>query len=244
MTMSRTPVAFALALATLGMFGVSCTAILAPRDDVQRCGSADDCDPTGDKRYVPACRFDDENVDLDTSQVDKICIAEFKPNVGCEPSSISNPEHPFRVAFDAAADSARYLTCDPDTQLGTMGCPPSGSACNEGLAVNAVGLCDDNDPATPMAVQVTDVEIPSSLDDALGHEVRDQFCRSFFCDDRFVCNLDTNFCTVCDDDKTYGQGGCGEIFIGGARSCVYEDGGACEGSNVSDTTVTFGSCGA
>ncbi|MCA9705977.1 MAG: hypothetical protein KDK70_09040 [Myxococcales bacterium] len=245
MTTSRTPAALALALAGLGAFGISCTAILAPRDDVQRCGTADDCEPTGDNRYVPVCRFDDPTLDAD--EFDKICVADFKPSVGCNPMNYttkqgSSEPHPFREAFDRLADAARYVQCDPMTQLGTMGCPPAGSACNEGLAVNDVGLCDDTDPSTPKAYQISDVDLPGSVEDPFGHEVRDQFCRSYFCDDRFVCDLDTNFCVVCDDSETYGRGGCGQIYTGGARSCAYEDGGACKGADVNDETITIGAC--
>lgn len=234
MTMSRTPVVFALALATFAVSSVSCTAILAPRDDVQRCGTKDDCDPTGDNRYVPACKFDDANIDLDTSEVDKICVADFKPNVGCNPDTYTAPEHPYRVAYDTLAVASRYAVCDPMTQLGTMGCPPANGTCNQGLAVNDAGLCDDDDPGTPMAVAITS--------ETLGQDVRDQFCRSFFCDDRFVCDPATNFCALCDEDEDFGEGGCGEVYIAGARSCVYDDGGACEGADASDDAVTFGAC--
>ncbi|MCX4242786.1 hypothetical protein [Paraliomyxa miuraensis] len=235
MTTSRIPVALGLVLATLGTFGVSCTAILAPRDDVQRCGTADDCDPTGDNRYVPACRFDEDNLDLDPSQVDKICVADFKPSVGCDEQSYinSNPEHVYSKAFDELGDITRYAACAPE-QLGSLGCLPMGGACNQGLALNELGLCDDANEATPMAVQATTEEL-------VGQDVRDQFCRSFFCDDRFVCNTSTRFCVVCDPDKPFGEGGCGEIYIAGARSCAYDD-DECAGADVTDTDVRFG-CG-
>src|SRR5690606_38220131 len=152
---SRFPAALALALVTLGTFGISCTAILAPRDDVQRCSNRDDCDPTGDNRYVPACKFDDENLDLDASQVDKICVADFKPSVGCDPTAYAaNPEHPFTVAMTELGDVTRYAACTPE-QLGARGCTPmAGGACQAGLVLNELGLCDDENPDTPLAVQV------------------------------------------------------------------------------------------
>lgn len=236
MMTSRLPAVLAFALASLGAFSVSCTAILAPRDDVQRCGTADDCDPTGDNRYVPVCKFDDDNLDLDSTKVDKICVADFKASVGCNPGAYTKPDHPFATAFDDLGQIARYATCDADTQLGTKGCPPMGGTCAEGLAVNPVGLCDDDDDDTPMLVQVETAEL-------VGQDVRDQFCRSFFCDDRFVCNTSTNFCVLCDPDQDIAQGGCGEIWIAGERSCVY-DTNECEGSDVTDEKVSFGACGA
>jgi len=236
MTTSRISAVLALAVAALGAISsVSCTAILAPRDDVQRCGTADDCEPTGDNRYVPVCRFA-EDTEVESLEVDKICVADFKPSVGCNPESITNPEHPYRVAFDELGDSARYAVCNSETQLGTRGCPPQGGGCQGDLAVNDAGLCDDTDPNTPMVVQAETEEL-------IGQDVRDQFCRSFFCDDRFVCDSGSNVCVLCDPDEPYGEGGCGEIWIAGARSCVYEDGDECVGADVTDETVTFGSCG-
>jgi hypothetical protein len=235
MTTSRLPAVFALALASFGAFGVSCTAILAPRDDVQRCGTADDCDPTGDERYVPVCKFDDASLDLDSKEVDKICVADFKASVGCNPGSYTKPGHPFAVAYEELGDISRYATCTPE-QLGSQGCLPMGGSCGEGFAVNAVGLCDDDNPETPMAVQADTEEL-------VGQDVRDQFCRSFFCDERFVCDTGTNFCVPCDPEQEYGEGGCGEVWIAGARSCVYDV--ECEDDpDVTDEKVTFGACGA
>jgi hypothetical protein len=234
MTTSRIPAVLALALVSLAAFGVSCTAILAPRDDVQRCGTADDCDPTGDNRYVPVCKFDDANLDLDALSVEKICVADFKPSVGCDPGSYTNPEHPFSVANTELGVASRYDVCDAATQLGTRGCPPAGGSCNEGLVENVVGLCDDTDEDTPMVVQADTEEL-------VGQDVRDQFCRSFFCDDRFVCDPGSNFCVLCDPDEVYGEGGCGEIWVAGERSCVY-DVDCDDDPDVTDESVTFG-CG-
>lgn len=244
MTTLRTPVAFALALLGLGAFGVSCTAILAPRDDVERCGTADDCAPTGDERYVPACRFDDPTLDAD--EFEKICVADFKTSVGCNPDNYltkenSNEPHPYGgIAFPELADSGRYVGCE-ESQLGLKGCrPPSGGSCGSGLSVNEAGLCDDGNP---QAVEVTTATV--------GQDVRDQFCRAFFCDDRFVCDTGSNVCVICDPDEPFGEGGCGEVFIGGARSCVYQsyaspDDDACDAATDSRTlmseAVAFGSC--
>lgn len=236
MTTSRIPAVLALALVSLAALGSSCTAILAPRDDVQRCGTADDCEPTGDNRYVPVCKFDEDATDLESLDVEKICVADFKTSVGCNPGSYTKPDHPFATAFMELGDSARYALCNSETQLGSKGCPPAGGSCNQGLAENDVGLCDDDDPNTPKVV-VVDTEALVGLD------VRDQFCRSYFCDERFVCDPSSNTCVLCDEDELYGEGGCGEVWIAGARSCVYEDGGECEGKDVTDEKVTFGGCG-
>ncbi len=225
--MSRFPTVFALALGALGLLGSSCTFILAPRDDVQRCGTADDCDATMDARYVPVCRFDDPN--LDSDQVEKICVADFTPDISCDIDGYMGEAHPYRLAFDELADSARYVVCTAEQQ-GMQGCPPMGGSCTGDLVVNPVGLCDDEDDSTPMAVVADTQEL-------IGQDVRDQFCRSFFCDDRFVCN--GNLCVPCTPGDDYGSGGCGEIYIGPARSCVYDDNN-CVGANVTTDDVSFG----
>lgn len=233
MTMSRIPAALGLALGALVLVGSSCTLILSPRDDVQRCGTADDCDGTGDNRYVPVCKFDDENADLDSSQVDKICVAEFRPNLGCDPGSYTNPMEPYRVAFDELSDAGRYTGCEMNQ--GAFGCgPAAGGACNDGLEVNDLGVCDDTDPNTERAYRADTTEL-------FGQDVRDQFCRSYFCDDRFVCDTTTNFCVLCNDDDVPGEGGCGQLYVDNAPSCVYNDNN-CAGSTVSTEDLTFGSC--
>src|SRR5690606_11439603 len=95
--------------------GFACTAIFAPRDDVQRCGTADECEPTGDPRYVAECRFDPDNMDLDTTEVDKICVASFRV-VSCDPDDYGGAggDHPFRVAFDTLSMADRYTPCPQD----------------------------------------------------------------------------------------------------------------------------------
>lgn len=238
MITSRISAVLALGLVSLAVLGSSCTAILAPRDEVQRCGTADDCEPTGDNRYVPVCKFGEDATNLESLDVEKICVADYKTSVGCNPGSYTKPEHPFATAFSELADSARYAGCDAATQFGAKGCPPAGGACNQGLALDdATGLCDDTDPSTPPAVLVESEEL-------VGQDVKDQFCRAYFCDDRFVCDPTSNTCVLCDEDEVYGEGGCGEVWIAGARSCVYRDGDdACVGADVTDEKVTFGGCG-
>ena len=238
MTTSTIPTAFALTLGALGLFSISCTAILAPRDDVQRCGTADDCDLIGDNRYTPVCKFDDGNLDLDSSQVDKICVADFEPRVNCDPAAYPDPNHVYAAAFAELGGSERYLACTEE-QRGSQGCAPNGTVCNEGLSVNeASGLCDDGNDDTPVALDGSGLS-----QELVGQDVRDQFCRSFFCDDRFVCDGRTSFCVLCDPDRDFGDGGCGEVFIGGARSCAYNsDTSQCANEDASPDNTFFGTC--
>jgi len=189
---------------------VSCSAIFAPRDDVQRCGSADDCDSTGDNRYVAECRFDEENNDLDTTKVEKICIATFKADVNCDPSVGMAAEDEYYLAHEALAATARH-SCEGFE--GTLGCPPGLEGCSVGT-VNDAGFCDDGSGVH----RISEVD-DGSLD---GQDAKDQFCRSFFCDSSFVCDTGTFKCVPCDPDAPFGAGGCGELYIGGAKSCAYQ----------------------
>lgn len=190
--------------------GLACTAIFKPRDSVQRCGSADDCDATGDNRYDAVCRFDPDNVDLDSTKVDKICVADFKVNIGCNPDNYTLPEHPFT---EAIKDCRGPAACDMD-KWGTLGCVPvEDGGCLNGLDIQN-NICVDND---------SDERIVSSQS-FVGQDVKDQFCKSFFCDDTFVCDAsdeERQLCVRCDPDKGFGEGGCGLLYKNGAPSPIY-----------------------
>lgn len=217
----------------------ACTAILAPKDGVQRCGSADDCDPTGDERYVPVCRFDPENTDLDSTKVDKICVAEYDFK-GCSPENrqdIDGETHPLPAQIDACDGVAAQ--CE-DALLGTKGCAGrvSGQACDDGLELDDDGICVDEDDD----VKIIDGAKGENSDQA----VLDQFCRGFYCDERFVCNTDTNKCQLCNEDDEFGKGGCGEVWIGGAPHPTYLMGDAlddaCDDEDSDVDAPNFGTC--
>ncbi|MEM6992617.1 MAG: hypothetical protein AAF721_19040 [Myxococcota bacterium] len=226
-------------LFALGVFGlaaastVSCTAIFAPRDDVQRCGSGDDCQATGDNRYIAQCIFDDENLDLDTSEVQKICVAAFNGQIGCDPMTFSDDDD-FKMFYETAVDSATFYSPDGMTCAdlgGVLGCPPApGEGCAAGLEENASGVCGDGTGT-----------VYSTLRGApAGQDVLDQYCRSFFCDESFICD-ETLKCVPCDPDEAVGNGGCGEIYIAGSKSCVYQEAGdLTSSSNCADPVPTGG----
>ncbi len=199
----------ALLLATGSV--VACTAILKPRDEVQRCGTADDCDPTGDNRYVPLCQFDKENSGLDSTKYDKICVADYKP-ITCDLMSFANnPDSAPSVAINKCGD----LSCSED-QRGMVGCQPmDGGACLNGATVadfNGSSFCSDDDDQIPgFALGSNELD---------NQHVKDAFCKQFFCDDDFVCN-DNAKCQPCDPDLPYGQGGCGIVVSAGGPAAVY-----------------------
>jgi hypothetical protein len=220
---------------------LGCTVILTPRDDVERCGTADDCAPTGDERYVSECRFDPANVDqIDSTEVDKICVATFR-TINCDPMGYGGAggAHPFPM-FDMDVGSGLPTRYNCDETPGVRGCPPGEDGCGEGLVQRDDGVCDASaDPDVP-AIR------PSP--DVAGQDVRDQFCRSFFCEDDFVCDTSGSSatCVRCDPDLPFGEGGCGEVYIAGAPSCVYVGGSAlesgCAGSDATVEEPLFGDC--
>jgi hypothetical protein len=222
----------ALVVPALGL-GLACTAILNPRDEVQRCGSPSDCSASGDNRYDVVCVFP-EGSNLDSTEVDKICVAELR-QPSCDPESYQgNPEHPLIVALAQAESSTRYL-CEPD-QLGLQGCPTRmDNTCNDGLSRNANGVCD---------VPGGDAVNISLIMDLEAQDVLDQFCRSFFCDEEFVCDRDSgSVCVPCDPEKPFGKGGCGTVYTAGTPSCIYVDAeDECDAPDSSTDEPNFGEC--
>jgi len=226
----RTPAVLVLAIVS----GAACTAIFKPRDDVQRCGTGDDCEPTGDNRYVAVCRFDPENTDLDSTKVDKICVADFT-TVFCDIPTM--PEDPFLEQVDDCEDLV--IACDTD-KLGSKGCErPNAGSCNAGLEPNDDGICVDPD----------DDEIIVSGADNRDQGIQDQFCKSFFCDDRFVCDTsseNSQTCVICDPDLPFGEGGCGTFYANGEVAPFYvlgedlED--QCAGPDADLDEPVFGEC--
>lgn len=240
---SRPASALRVAVITLACgSALACSVILKPRDDVERCGTSEDCDPTGDNRYVPICKFDDDNVGLDSTKIDKICVADFK-SISCNPTDYGGGSLPngFQEAFED--DACVDLGC-AEENLGKVGCPPpSGGSCDSGLEFDDdENFCDDPDADEPV--------IPIGLlgrNDIGGQHVKDQFCKSFFCDDTFVCNAQQK-CQPCDPDAPYGEGGCGIVYAEGAPAAIYVLGDAlqddCAGGDVStDDPAVFGDCG-
>ncbi len=219
----------------------ACSAILRPNDDVERCGTAEDCSSTGDNRYVPLCKFDDENTDLDSTQIDKICVADYR-SVSCNPMSHlgSSMTNGF---VDALDDSACASVVCSEENLGKAGCPrPSGGGCDAGLEFDdTLNVCVDPDADQPV--------IPHTFlgaNELTGQHIKDQFCKSFFCDDTFVCNASQQ-CERCDPDAAYGEGGCGIVYSEGAPAKIYVLGdaleAACEGPDVEfSAPAVFGSC--
>jgi hypothetical protein len=239
--MTSTPIraaATAILGAVLGS-GLACTLILSPRDDVERCGNTDDCPHSTDNRYVYECRFDPENTDLDSLNVEKVCVPAHA-RFGCAIPDSS--QDPYREMFDQRARAINYQACADS--FGAQGCPPNQGACNEGLTPRADdGICDDEDPSTPRALGFVSGTDPQAF---YGQDVRDQYCRSFYCDDAFVCDTRDNQCRICEPGLPLGEGGCGEIYSGGKPMCTYqrdaELDSACAGEGSSVDTISWGDC--
>ncbi|MBL8943734.1 MAG: hypothetical protein JNK45_11320, partial [Myxococcales bacterium] len=115
------PAAHLAVLASVLGSAVGCSVILKPNDDVERCGNADDCSPTGDERYVPVCKFDEENTgELDTTKVDKICVADFDRSRSCDPMQAGTMNGLREKSEESACT---MLECSAEN-LGKAGCRP------------------------------------------------------------------------------------------------------------------------
>ena len=205
-------------LLLLAGFAVSaCTAILVPDagdDGVARCNVTDDCPDIADNRYVPACVFGEGQPE----NSDKICTSDYE-EIECG-ETFYDAEHPLSVAWAAADDaSSNYVSCD---QNGTLGCRANGgTSCDSGLEVNRHGTCDEPGNDIPL---IDAREAGNS--DAAGKDMQDQFCRSYFFDERFVCDtsLSKPVCVVCNNNDAFGEGGCATLYVNGAPSPAYDPG--------------------
>ncbi len=219
--------------------GGGCTVILKPNDEVERCDNPDDCSPTGDGRYVPICTVDMENDEFDTTQIESICMAEFK-SIPCEPTRAGTRNG---LREKSGESMCTDLGCS-DGNRGKVGCrPPQGTPdCAEGLTLDGDGFCVDPNADQPVipAVFLDDNDLEPD------QHIRDQYCKSYFCDDTFVCSAQGR-CQPCDPDKDYGAGGCGLVYSEGAPAKIYVLGSAlqdqCAGADVNeDQPAVFGEC--
>lgn len=208
---------------------LACTAVLAPKDEVTRCGNADDCDATGDNRYVALCKFAEGS---DPSKVDGICVAAYEPSIECDPTKLTGElDHPITIA--AGKSACAKTSCDPMNN-GKLGCPTLDDACLDGMPMQfgEYTYCGADDV-------VPGFGLPDELE--LKH-ISDMYCRSHFCDEDFVCGP-SGKCQPCEGDD-FLDGGCGTVYVDGAPAPVYvfdkalTD--ACAGADVEATDAVLG----
>jgi hypothetical protein len=226
--------------ALFGGFTVSaCAAFYVPGEDadnVQRCNTTEDCDDTGDNRYVPQCVYGEGQPENSS----KICAADFD-QVACGGENY-DAMHPLSIAYADAVDAkAAYGQCEEENR-GKAGCQPAeGGVCNAGLEINNdSGACYDPDDPIPALY-------PPSVGgiDIAGQDAKDQFCRWYFCDETFVCAKagSRELCQPCSGTSLddYGGGSCGELHIEGEPSSIYTGLGDanCDG-NRPTTEAEFG----
>lgn len=166
--------------------------VIPPIPEPVSCEEDSDCEQPEDNRYRAVCAANDEG--------EMVCTAGFSV-IGCGPEAYVD------APWAGLMDPERYEgNCEASP--GTRSCAPP---CVAGLEENEHGVCDDDDPSTPIAGPV----VP-------GQDVLDQICRSFFCDEAFVCESDRSVCEPCDATKPFGRGGCGAIYLGDQLSCAYQ----------------------
>ncbi|EDM79799.1 hypothetical protein PPSIR1_31908 [Plesiocystis pacifica SIR-1] len=216
---TRRPLVLALLLSST--FAASaCTAFFVPGEDddgIVRCNNTDDCPQPDDNRWRSQCVFGE---DQDPGS-DKVCAPFFRDDIGCDPESTFTGDSPILAVYEDATDAnsrVLYVACE-EANLGKQGCPPApGMGCNDGLTPNDSNVCD-----------VEGAEIPAILPttvggtDIAGHDVLDQYCRSYFCDESYVCDKNSFRCLPCNSSDPFSEGGCGTLYIQGERSPAYTD---------------------
>jgi hypothetical protein len=228
---TRRRITFALTLFA-GFVASACAAFYPPDEDddgVQRCNTSEDCDDIDDNRYVAQCVYGEGQPENSP----KVCIADFD-QIECG-GEVYGLDHPLTENYLAAVDAkAAYGQCE-EGDRGKAGCQPmDGGQCLEGFELNnESGACWD--PDAPL--QAIYPPAVGGLDIA-GQDVKDQFCRWYFCDETFVCGKSGSreLCQPCSGTSLddYGSGSCGELFIDGAPSTVYTslDNANCNGDRI------------
>ena len=199
-----------------------CNFILNPAnsDDVIRCKNTTECEKEEffitelrKERADAACGAPGGGGSFTTSKTNQVCSLVDKASVSCGTEAL--PVSGFADAVDdAIMNDDVYAPCVGEKN-GTLGCAPlNNGTCTAGLTPNEFGTCDDG-KGYPL------IEASAALK---LQDVKDQHCRSYFCDDSFVCNSKTSKCVRCDDSlgaDRLGEGTCGDLAINGARSTVY-----------------------
>jgi len=215
------------AIFTATFAGTGCNFILNPArsDEVIRCKNTSECegdlffaDALNTKRVDASCGAPASGGggDISASKTNQVCSVVDRASVSCDPGVFS--KGPFYDAWERAnANKAAYIGCSGE-KLGTFGCAPTfNGSCTAPLKLNGYGVCDDG--SGPDLFPASDPEL-------FGQDVKDQHCRSFFCDEALVCNNKTNKCSRCDPDKDtvddLGQGACGDLALQSVRSTVYQ----------------------
>jgi hypothetical protein len=241
-----------LVASALLAFLPACNFIFNPDGDgVIRCDNADDCDAPlqaalSDKRGQSACgAAGGGGSDFNQSVDNKVCSIVDREDVSCNPEVlIARTGTIAKVLEDAAKQADSYDACTSD-RFGTLGCPPAGGTCTQGV-VRTYTSVTGNDAAsadqsgTERKICAPDGVAAVEPNGALeSWDVLDQHCRSFFCDESFVCSRGKGSadykCRRCDPELPYGAGGCGTMFIYGAASTVYVDGTCLETANADET---------
>jgi hypothetical protein len=222
----------------LAGFAISaCTAFYVPDrdvDNVQRCNNGEDCDPIDDNRYIAVCVTGEGQPE----NSDKVCASDFA-EINCNPEAYP-ADDPIVEYYDELTSNqikGIYGQCEADL-AGMTGCQSSGGSCDEGEP-NDNNICSGTDPNNPAVnpSEVGGVEIA-------GQDALDQFCRSYFCDETFVCDTSGSkwTCKPCNRDAEFGSGGCGTLYIDGAPATVYTDAidsstANCDGDMPTDAVV-------
>lgn len=198
--------------------GCSLTAPDGSADGVQRCATTADCPKSTDNRYAYACVRASEQ----SEQSEQVCEprkAIVQCNMKAAAASAStapeggNDYISYLLRAAQEINDAKKTLC-PEDKMGKFGCPPKDGACSEGKVTKVGNLefCSDaKSPTIPAGGEAT----------LLDADIRDQYCRWYFCDADVVCN--NGQCVPCDPTKTFENGGCRTMYRNGEISPVQVD---------------------
>jgi two-component system NtrC family sensor kinase len=212
----------------------------ANSDDVIRCKNATECEQDdlfaevlSTKRVDAACKAPQSGSgNFTAAKNNLVCSVIDKASVSCDIAAF-DATTPVNMAYEEAMEKSTSLYNSPCTdKLGTLGCPPKAGACDVG-EVNDFEVCDDGSGKFPLFAPNAEL---------FGQDIADQHCRSYFCDDNFVCNRNKQ-CVRCDDSDDIddlGDGACAEMAVNGKVSTIYIDNDCDEGDVSNADKTQFG----
>jgi hypothetical protein len=221
----------ALSLAGLALLP-ACNFIFNPAksDSVIRCKNATECedepfflDALSTQRVDASCGAPGGSGSFTESNTNQVCSVVDKASVSCQLDMFAEDTPGFQAYASAMTEAGAYAACSAERR-GSLGCPPraTGTACDAGEP-NVFGVCDDGSGAWPLYQPTGEL---------IGQDVLDQHCRSYFCDENFVCdrgNFQCRRCTEVEDAgdaaEALGNGACADLALLGKRSTVYQSEG-------------------
>ncbi|TPV95880.1 MAG: hypothetical protein B7733_07660 [Myxococcales bacterium FL481] len=208
--MSRAAALFSVLSLSLGSLACSLTVPGDEQDGVVRCQNVQECPAPSRGDLEAVCNWGPSQ---DQSSP-RVCWEDYKSETCGDNARNLDLQRDVKAAMEGDA----LPGCSDDT-AGEPSCPPKDGECN-----------DDQSPQDGVCPGPDGEAAREASDELKGRDISDQFCRSFFCSEDWVCGAvgSTPVCVPCDPEAPVGEGGCGKIYSAGKLAPGYADISSCE----------------